>query len=145
MKLQKIARSASLVAVVAFMALPSQAETLELETVKFFSPAVGRTMHYNILLPRGYESSSQRYPVLYLLHGLGQNYTTWGLANGSPFYAGLYDDLIVVMPDVGNSWYVNWAESEGGQRNNWEDHIIQDVVSHVDWSFRTIARREGRQ
>ncbi len=144
MKLQKIARSALLIAVVAFIALPSQAETLELETVKFFSPAVGRTMHYNILLPRGYESSSQRYPVLYLLHGLGQNYTTWGLANGSPFYAGLYDDLIVVMPDVGNSWYVNWAESEGGQRNNWEDHIIQDVVSHVDWSFRTIARREGR-
>ena len=48
------------------------------------------------------------------------------------------------MPDVGNSWYVNWAENEDGQSNNWEDHVVRDVVSHVDWNFRTIARREGR-
>ncbi|GIS80601.1 MAG: hypothetical protein CM1200mP14_21670 [Gammaproteobacteria bacterium] len=29
---------------------------------------------------------------------------------GAAFYAGLVDDLIIVMPDVGNSWYVNWDE-----------------------------------
>lgn len=144
MMTQRIVGRALLVLVVAFVAMPVQAQNLELGTVEFFSPAVDRQMKYNILLPRGYETSSQRYPVLYLLHGLTQNYTTWGLANGSPFYAGLYDDLIVVMPDVGNSWYVNWAENEDGQKNNWADHIVQDVVSHVDWNFRTIARREGR-
>jgi len=144
MMLRRTASRALLTAVVALVATPVLSQNLELGSVEFFSPAVDRTMKYNILLPRGYESSSQRYPVLYLLHGLGQNYTTWGLANGTPFYAGLYDDLIVVMPDVGNSWYVNWADNEGGQQNNWEDHIIQDVVSHVDWNFRTIGRREGR-
>ncbi len=127
-----------------FVAVPVTAQSLELETVEFFSPAVDRTMKYNIVLPRDYESSTERYPVLYLLHGLTSNYTAWGLSNGTPFYAGLYDDLIVVMPDGGNSWYVNWAESEDGQKNNWEDHIVQDVVNHVDWNFRTIARREGR-
>ena len=116
----------------------------ELQTVEFQSPAVDRTMKYNILLPDDYAASTERYPVLYLLHGLTQNYTAWGLSNGAPFYAGLYEDLIIVMPDVGNSWYVNWAENEGGQRNNWEDHVIEDVISHVDWNFRTIARREGR-
>ena len=144
MMLRRTACRALLTIVVALVATPVLSQNLELGTVEFFSPAVDRTMKYNILLPRGYEASSQRYPVLYLLHGLTQNYTAWGLANGSPFYAGLYDDLIVVMPDVGNSWYVNWADNEGGQQNNWEDHIIQDVVSHVDWNFRTIARREGR-
>jgi S-formylglutathione hydrolase FrmB len=81
---------------------------------------------------------------LYLLHGLTQNYTAWGLQNSAPFYAGLFDDLIIVMPDGGNSWYVNWGASEGGQKNNWEDHIIVDVIGHVDRTFRTIARREGR-
>lgn len=125
-------------------AAPVAAEPLELETVEFFSPAVDRTMKYNIVLPHDYDGSSARYPVLYLLHGLTQNYTAWGLSNGTPFYAGLYDDLIVVMPDAGNSWYVNWTAEEGGQQNNWEDHIITDVVNHVDWNFRTIARREGR-
>ena len=123
-------------------AAPAQGR--DLLTVEFFSPAVDRTMKYNILLPGDYETSTDRYPVLYLLHGLTQNYTAWGLANGAPFYAGLYDDLIVVMPDAGNSWYVNWAENGDDQTNNWEDHIVRDVVNHVDWNFRTIARREGR-
>lgn len=126
------------------VAIPASAQPLELRTVEFFSPAVERTMKYNIVLPRGYETSTERYPVLYLLHGLTQNFTAWGLRNGAPFYAGLYDDLIVVMPDAGNSWYVNWSSNEGGQKNNWEDHITNDVVSHVDWNYRTIARREGR-
>lgn len=125
-------------------AVVAMAETPELRAVEFFSPAVNRTMKYNILLPSDYESSTARYPALYLLHGLTQNYTAWGLSNGAPFYAGLYDDLIVVMPDAGNSWYVNWAASEAGQKNSWEDHVIQDVIGHVDWNFRTVARREGR-
>lgn len=124
--------------------IPASAQDLQLRTVDFFSPAVDRDMKYNIVLPRGYDASSERYPVLYLLHGLTQNYTAWGLTNGTPFYAGLYQDLIVVMPDGGNSWYVNWSENEGEQKNNWEDHIVDDVVNHVDRNFRTIARREGR-
>ena len=123
---------------------PATAQPPELLTVEFYSPAVDRNMKYNILLPSDYATSTERYPVLYLLHGLTKNYTAWGLANGTPFYAGLYDDLIVVMPDGGNSWYANWAESTGGQTNNWEDHIVVDVVNHVDWNFRTITRREGR-
>jgi len=112
-------------------------------TIEFYSPAVDRTMKYNIVLPAEYDSSNERYPVLYLLHGLTQNYTVWG-GLAAPDYAGLFEDLIVVMLDGGNSWYVNFAESEGGQRNNWADHIVQDVVGHVDGHYRTIARREGR-
>ncbi len=114
-----------------------------LSTVEFYSPAVDRTMKYNIVLPAEYDSSDERFPVLYLLHGLRQNYTTWS-RQGAPVYAGLFSDLIVVMPDGGNSWYINFAESGGGQRNNWEDHIVQDVVGHVDRNYRTIVRREGR-
>ncbi len=141
---KRILRTTALVFVLTAVAAAAMAQSLDLRTFEFESPAVERTMRYNILLPRDYESSSQRYPVLYLLHGVTQNYTSWGRSNGTPFYAGLYDDLIVVMPDGGNSWYVNWAENEDGQRNNWEDHIVQDVVNHVDLNFRTIARREGR-
>src|SRR5687767_2859068 len=85
------------------------AQSLTLKTVDFESASVGRPMRYNIVLPGSYETSTRRYPVLYLLHGLTQNYTAWGLQNGTPFYAGLFDDLIVVMPDAGNSWYVNWV------------------------------------
>ncbi len=122
----------------------TMAQELVLQTVEFHSVAVDRTTKYNILLPRGYEESTERYPVLYLLHGLSQNYQAWGRSNGAPFYAGLYADMIVVMPDGGNSWYINYAQSTDGQTNNWADHIVWDVVNHVDWHYRTIARREGR-
>ena len=138
-----MARSSILVALLLAVATGVVAQE-KVHTVEFYSPAVERTMKYNILLPRDYDLSSERYPVLYLLHGLTQNFTAWGLSNGSPYYAGLYDDLIVVMPDAGNSWYVNWAPNKDGRPNNWEDHIVHDVVNHVDWNFRTIARREGR-
>ncbi len=133
-----------IVALVIALAVSANAQELELRTIEFHSAAIDRTTKYNILLPRDYDASGDRYPVLYLLHGLTQNYTAWGLSNGAPFYGGLYDDLIVVMPDAGNSWYTNWEKSEDGQKNNWADHIVQDVVNHVDWNYRTIARREGR-
>ncbi len=115
----------------------------QVHTIEFYSPAVDRTMKYNIVLPPEYESSNERYPVLYLLHGLTQSYTAWG-NQGVPDYGEIFDDLIVVMPDGFNSWYINYAESAGGETNNWEDHIVQDVVGHVDGNYRTIARREGR-
>jgi len=114
----------------------------EVKTVDFYSESVNRTMKYNICLPEDYETTKKSYPVLYLLHGLTSNYLAWARL-GAPSYASTYE-LIVVMPDVGNSWYVNWAKSEDGQKNNWEDYIIEDLITHVDDTYRTISRREGR-
>jgi putative tributyrin esterase len=118
------------------------AQPLPVKTVEFDSESVGRKMKYNIVLPAKYEQTNEKYPVLYLLHGLTGNYTNWSHM-GVPDYARAYD-LIVVMPDGGNSWYVNWAKSEDSQKNNWEDSIVKDLVGHVDANFRTIAKREGR-
>jgi putative tributyrin esterase len=136
---------ATLVAfVVLWLLVPGAAlgQALPVKTVEFQSPAVGRKMKYNVVLPAKYEQSTDRYPVLYLLHGLTGNYTNWSNMR-VPEYARAYD-LIVVMPDGGNSWYVNWAQSDEGQKNNWEDAIVKDMVGHVDANFRTIAKREGR-
>jgi S-formylglutathione hydrolase FrmB len=118
------------------------AQPLPVKTVEFNSPSVGRKLKYNVILPAKYEQSTDRYPVLYLLHGLSGNYTNWA-GMGVPEYARNYD-LIVVMADGGNSWYVNWATSDGSQKNNWEDAITKDLVGHVDANYRTIAKREGR-
>ena len=115
-----------------------------LETVEFFSPAVNRTMKFDIVLPENYSASDARYPVLYLLHGFMQNYTIWGRNLAAAFYARNVEGLILVLPDGGNSWFVNYARSDDGQTNNWEDHIIKDVIGYVDANYRTEARREGR-
>ncbi len=134
----------------AFLALIAFASTSKgqepIPTVKavgFEAPSVGRTMKYNIGLPAGYDASGdKRYPVLYLLHGFSSNYTAWAKLGAVKAAKGL--DLIVVMPDVGNSWYLNYAESDDGQKNAWEEFIVKDLIGHVDATYRTIARREGR-
>ena len=115
-----------------------------LETVEFHSPAVDRRMKFDIILPAAYYVSDERYPVLYLLHGVMQNYTIWGRNLGAAFYVRNLNDMILVLPDGGNSWFINYASSAEGQTNNWEDHIIEDVIAYVDANFRTLARREGR-
>jgi S-formylglutathione hydrolase FrmB len=118
------------------------AEPLPVKTIDFSSKSVGRKLKYNIVLPDKYEETKKRYPVLYLLHGYSSNYTAWARM-GVPEYARRYE-LIVVMADGGNSWYVNWSTSEQGQMNRWEDCIVKDLIEHVDATFRTVAQREGR-
>jgi S-formylglutathione hydrolase FrmB len=132
---------AALTVLVGFAPAATSQEPI-VRTVTFESPSVGRTLKYNIALPERYEQSDTRFPVLYLLHGLTSNYTAWAKLGAARAAQGL--DLIVVMADAGNSWYVNWAESEDGQKNAWEDSIIQDLIGHVDAHFRTVPRREGR-
>ncbi len=126
--------------------LPAANSTLPegLQTFSFYSPAVERQMKFDIVLPPGYEESEARYPVLYLLHGYMQNYMAWGRYLGAAEQARHLGELILVMPDAGNTWYINYADNTAGSRNNWEDYIIQDLIPHIDTEFRTVADRAGR-
>jgi S-formylglutathione hydrolase FrmB len=120
-----------------------EASVTSAQTVIFSAPSVGRDdMRFSIILPKNYNTSDKRYPVLYLLHGYGGDHLQW-VGQSVPEYAARYD-LIVVMPDSGNSSYVNWATSEEGWKNNWEDYIVKDVVGYVDSHYRTIAKRHAR-
>jgi S-formylglutathione hydrolase FrmB len=97
-------------------------------------------MKYRIYLPPDYAASAKRYPVLYLLHGLYGDYTNWDkLTRLSTYMAGR--SWIVVMPDAGNSWYVN---SVSDPRDRFEDYITKDIVAEIDRHFRTLATRPGR-
>lgn len=115
----------------------------ELTVVDFEAPSVGRRMKYIALLPENYdEEPDRRYPVLYLLHGFSQNYTVFPRM-GVPQYTEEMN-LIVIMPDAGNTWYINWAESEDGKLNRWADYIVYDLIESVDAVFRTVPSRLGR-
>jgi len=117
-------------------------DPLPVTDVWFFSKSLQREMHINVDLPRGYDKSEARYPVLYLCHGFTSNYREFEYV-GVPQYLNMFD-MIVVMVDVGNSFYVNWAFSEEGQHNNFADHVCKDVIGYVDAHYRTIADRKGR-
>jgi len=117
-------------------------EALPVTPVTFYSQSVARELVFNIILPAGYEDSSKRYPVLSLLHGRGGDLEYWPGMGVAEYVAKL--DLIVVMPDMGVSWYVNWAESAPGEKNDWEDCITKDLIGFVDANYRTVASRQGR-
>ena len=107
---------------------------------RFHSAALQREMPYRVLLPAGYETSTRRYPVLYLLHGLDGRYTDWTERTKlTRHLSGL--DLIVVTPEGANSWYVNWHD---GPAERWEDYLAVDLLAEIDARFRTDARREAR-
>lgn len=113
------------------------AERLREESVN--SAALGRVMKYRVLLPEGYEASLRRYPVLYLLHGLGGDYRDWTTRSNLADYTRTLP-LIVVMPDGENGWYTNAAD--GSARI--EDYIFTDLPADVVQKFRTINSRYGR-
>jgi putative tributyrin esterase len=138
----KLLRSVLVVALAAASAASRGAEAdVDLRTVSFRADSVERSLKYKVALPPGYDASDRRYPVLYMLHGFSGNYLSW-LGIGAPEAARKLD-LILVFPDGGNSWYINWAKNSG-HKNQWEDMVVVDLIGHVDANFRTIARREGR-
>ncbi len=111
----------------------------------FYSPALGQHMSYLIYLPPGYQSSSRPYPALYLLHGVAGDNTEW-LEIGIPDAAdrligrGEIQPILIVFPYGDAGYYVN--SPNGGLR--WQDYLIEDVVSGVDASYRTLPRPEKR-
>jgi putative tributyrin esterase len=106
----------------------------------FQSKSLDREMHYRVLLPRGYQGSTKRFAVLYLLHGLYGNYTDWTMQSKLEDYAKPFP-LIVVMPDAGDSWYTNSATVPG---DKFEDYLVKDLIPEIDARFRTEPSRSAR-
>lgn len=96
-------------------------------------------MAYSIYLPEEY-ASGNRFPVLYLLHGLGGSERDWPRAGGAGQTAdrmigsGAIRPMIIVMPDGEDSWYIN--SSAYGGPGAFETAVIDDLVRHVEASYR---------
>ncbi len=112
------------------------------------SGTLGRPIPYSLYLPDGYADSDRRYPVLYLLHGHGGTEDDWldggGLAAALDrlIAVGAVPPMLVVMPGLGNSWYVDNPD-EGGL-GAVQTAFLTDLLTHVDRTWRTDARRGSR-
>lgn len=102
-----------------------------------------------IYLPPGYETTGQRYPVIYFLHGFMLSDTLVFQLNrfndlmDSAILSGLIRPMIFVVPNsdthFGGSFYTNSALT-----GNWADYIAKDVVNLIDKKYRTLADRNSR-
>jgi S-formylglutathione hydrolase FrmB len=127
-----------------FVARPAQVRTptaKRVETIRFESKLIGKTLPYTVILPIGYNASSTtRYPVLYLLHGLGGHYSDWTTRTNVADYAANYG-LIIVTPEGNDSWYI---DSLGVPTDKYETYITSELIPDVDSRYRTIQSRYGR-
>ncbi|MBK8884198.1 MAG: esterase family protein [Bacteroidales bacterium] len=95
---------------------------------------------YALYLPPDYDSSQRSYPVLYLLHGYGDDQTGWvqfgevlNIADAA-IKSGKATSMIIVMPDAntGTIGYVNDA------KGNWryEDFFFQEFMPYIEKTYR---------
>jgi len=103
---------------------------------------------YAIYLPPDYETSSRSYPVLYLLHGAGDDQTGWiqfgevlHIADKA-FNAGNATPMIIVMPDA-NSGQRGYFNDISGQWR-YEDFMFEELIPHVEKEYRIKGEKRYR-
>src|SRR6202162_1216346 len=109
-----------------------------------------RVVHYCAYLPAGYDAGStqnppKRYPVLYFLHGLGDNEQTLFNSGGWTLLEDLRNqhkmgDFLIVAPEGRRSFYINSAD--GSVRYN--DFFLQEFLPHIETKYRIRPGRSGR-
>jgi len=111
----------------------------------FASKVLGRDVSYLLYLPPGYEQEKKRYPVIYWLHGRGGNQRAGAMVYIPHMEAAvkaiaLPPAIVVMVNGMGRGHYLDMPN---GQLPI-ESVIIKDLVPHIDQTYRTIAKREGR-
>jgi S-formylglutathione hydrolase FrmB len=104
------------------------------------------TVRYCALLPPSYDTEkTRRYPILYFLHGLGQDERAliesggWALVDDLR-KSGVIGEFLIVTPDAGNSFYIN--SRDGKQR--YEDFFIREFIPTVERRYRSRATQAAR-
>jgi len=110
------------------------------------SAILGRDVNYTIYLPPDYDISSRKYPVLFLLHGYGGNYTNWlhlgemDRTADKLINEGTIAPLIIVAADAKNSWYIN----NFANTVRYEDMYITELIPHIEKTYKTLGNKSGR-
>ena len=101
----------------------------------------------SVLLPKSYLSDpDRRYPVVYMLHGLGDNPKSWNDSwlRVQPTIESLEEnglgDMIYVFPSGYKTYYCN----RYGGGYPYMDMFINELIPFVDKNYRTIADKEHR-
>ena len=111
------------------------------ETIQFRSKLMNATLPYSVALPEDYDdSTTTRYAVLYLLHGLTGHYNDWFSRTNVVDYAAQHR-LIVVTPEGNDGWYI---DSVAVPSEKYESYILNEIIPDVQARYRTIEARYGR-
>lgn len=118
----------------------------------------GRERRMTIYTPAGYEEGKGRYPVLYLLHGMGGDEDAWSATGrvaeimDNLIATGKAEPMIVVMTNgctkhvaaPGLSHEGMWRPYMSGSMDGSFEAMFPSIVEWVDDHYRTIAKKHSR-
>jgi S-formylglutathione hydrolase FrmB len=112
------------------------------------SEAIHGTERFSVFLPPSYAKSDARYPVVYFLHGLFNDETSWTMDNHGDIPArvdqlmssGTVPEMVLVHPDGDRSFYMN--SHDGSVR--YEDLIVKELPAYIESHYRVKTSPAGR-
>jgi len=115
-----------------------------LENESIQSTLLKRNVNYAVLLPENYNTSTNTFPVVYLLHGFGDNQTAWYKFGLIQYYSDLYASetmpAIYIMPQGFNSYYINKFNGNFP----YMDFFTNELVPEIDSIYRTKKDKSQR-
>lgn len=130
----------------------------DLRSKSYFSNTTGKWRRAYIYCPPGYDNkTNERYPVLYLQHGMGEDERGWGIQGKVDIILdnliadGKAKPMLIVMDQGYAEKKVSPAtgsqnESGGSIQGTsaFGDVVIKDLIPFIDGTFRTISDRDHR-
>lgn len=118
------------------------------DNLKISSEILNSERKYAIYLPHDYESSERSYPVLYLLHGAGDDQTGW-VQFGEVLHIadkaiseGSATAMIIVMPDANTGRRGYFNSIDGTWR--YEDFIFEEFIPQIEEKYRIKKEKRYR-
>lgn len=129
--------------------LSSSAQTGKVfDNVSMKSEILKMERKFAVYLPPDYETSERSYPVLYLLHGMGDDQTGWiqfgevlRIADSS-ILEGSATPMIIIMPDA-NTGRVGYFNSIDGKWD-YEDFFFKELMPFVEKKYRVKSEKRYR-
>ena len=142
-------RKLLLLALLVTAALGSTAQTGKVfDSLTLKSKILNMERKFAIYLPPDYELSQRSYPVLYLLHGAGDDQTGWvqfgevlTIADKA-ILAGKATPMIIVMPDANTGQRGYFNDLSGNWR--YEDFFFQELMPYVEKKYRAKTDKRYR-
>jgi S-formylglutathione hydrolase FrmB len=122
------------------------AATGRVECNSVSSKILARHVPYCVVLPPSFDvDKSRHFPILYFLHGLGDNEqffihsAAWNLVEDMRD-KGELGDFLIATPEARSSFYINARDG----KNRYEDFLVQEFFPYIEKRYRALPGRPDR-
>ncbi|MEI3797826.1 MULTISPECIES: alpha/beta hydrolase [unclassified Chitinophaga] len=125
-----------------WICLVQTARAADVDTVSVLSQKMQRAYKCVVITPTSYKNGTQRYPVVYLLHGAGGNFANW--VTNVPVIKELADtyQCMIVCPDGAvTSWYF---DSPVDSSMRFETYVSKEIPQYIDQHYQTLPEPAHR-